>query len=59
MVGENFSVFGGLRFHWVNLEVNDVLYGGQKVTLNPAGASVFNNINGGGVTLQFGANYFF
>jgi hypothetical protein len=58
MVGENFSIFGGLRFHWVNLDVNDILVGGRRATLNAAGASVFNNINGGGVTLQFGLNYF-
>ena len=59
LVGENFSVFIGLRFHWVNLEVNEVTAGGVKRSLNPILAAIFNNKNGGGVALQFGMNYFF
>ena len=56
---ENCSFFGGLRFHWVNLEVGEILAGGRRATLTPSGNATFNNKNGGGVALQFGMNYFF
>jgi len=58
-VSDEVSFFAGLRFHWVTLEVDEVTLGGAKAILLPQGKSTFDNINGGGVALQFGLNYFF
>lgn len=59
LITEKATFFGGLRFHWVNLEVSEITIGSSQATLTPSGEKQYNNKNGGGVGLVFGFNFFF